>query len=257
MNKILTTMAALSAIAIAAPAAAQSNGYPNASGNQTYQNGAYADSTIGARIQQLRIRVQSGVRSGSITRREAAQLNRQLRQLSNLERQYSRNGLSQQERADLLQRVRNVRQQIRQADGGDQSRWGDNGGEDGDGQYEGSWGRNGQYGQGGQQGRIDRNNDGYDDRDYDRDGRWEDDVNPGGYQEPAHSGGIGGLIQDVLGVGGLRVGQRASANLGAVPYEYQDRFRDGNGSYFRSDGRQIYEIDARTQTVMRVYPITR
>jgi hypothetical protein len=42
-----------------------------------------------------------------------------------------------------------------------------------------------------------------------------------------------------------------------VPYEYRSRYRDGNGVYYRSDGRQIYQIDARTQTVLRIYAIDR
>ena len=53
-------------------------------------------------------------------------------------------------------------------------------------------------------------------------------------------GGIGGIFDRVLGSDdcpGLRVGQRATGNLGAVPYEYRNRYRDGNGVYYRSDGR--------------------
>jgi hypothetical protein len=64
--------------------------------------------------------------------------------------------------------------------------------------------------------------------------------------------GLGGLIDNVLGGGGLRVGQRATANLGGVPAEFRNQYRDGNGVYYRSDGRSIYQIDAQTQTVVRV-----
>ena len=60
-----------------------------------------------------------------------------------------------------------------------------------------------------------------------------------------------------LGGGGLRVGQRASGNLHGVPYQYQGQFRDGNGYSFRSDGRAIYQIDARSNTVVRTYAINR
>ena len=67
------------------------------------------------------------------------------------------------------------------------------------------------------------------------------------------TGGVPGLIGSFLGIGSLQVGQRASANLYAVPYEYRDQFRDTGNVYFRSDGQRIYEIDARTQTVLRVY----
>ena len=66
-------------------------------------------------------------------------------------------------------------------------------------------------------------------------------------------GGIAGVIDNIVGDGCLRVGMRATNNLYAVPYEYRSRYRDGNGVYYRSDGRSIYEIDARTNTVIRVY----
>jgi hypothetical protein len=60
-----------------------------------------------------------------------------------------------------------------------------------------------------------------------------------------------------LGGGGLRVGQRVSGNLGAVPYEYRSQYRDGNGVYYRADNRSIYQIDARTDTVVRIYSLNR
>ena len=113
---------------------------------------------------------------------------------------------------------------------------------------------------------------------YDRYGRRDDtgmyDVNgnridngyygQGGPYEEAddacdNRGGIGGVIDDVLGRGctTLRVGSRVSSNLGAVPYEYRNQYRDGNGYYYRSDGRSIYQIDVRTNTVVRVYSMNR
>ena len=126
--------------------------------------------------------------------------------------------------------------------------------------------RNDRYGRGddrygrddsyGRDGRYDRNNDGYDDRDIDRDGRWDND---GDYSRDQRDnrGIVGTILDRVTGNNGLRVGQRASANLGGVPYAYRDQFRDGNGVYYRSDGRQIYQIDARTQTVVRIYAMNR
>jgi hypothetical protein len=116
--------------------------------------------------------------------------------------------------------------------------------------------------------RIDANRDGFDDRDLDRDGRWDDDVNAGRYQgqggpeigddwvidETAQSrGGVQGLFDTVLGTGALRAGMRAPDNLYAVPYDYRSQFRDNGSVYYRSDGARIYEIDARTQTVVRVF----
>lgn len=247
MKKTLLGMAAVSALAIAAPAAAQysSSGYQN-----------NASGSVAMRISQLQTRIQAGVQSGAISRQEAIPLRQQVRQLTRLERQYSANGLSGQERADLQQRTRDLRQQIRAADGGDRARWDRYDREDG---YAGNdrydrdddYGRNDRYDD-----RIDSNRDGYDDRDYDRDGRWDDDVNNGGYQQPAR-GGLGGVIDAIVGGGGLRVGQRASSDLYGVPGEYRDQYRDGNGVYYRSDGRRIYQIDARSQTVARVFAMNR
>jgi len=99
MKKIMMTMAAVSALAMAGPVTAQ-----NATGN------------FDVRINQLQTNLQAGVQSGRITRREAVPLREQLRQLSQLERQYSRNGLSRGERDQLQQRIQTLRQQIRQAE---------------------------------------------------------------------------------------------------------------------------------------------
>lgn len=248
MKKIILSVAAVSALAIAAPVSAQ---YANGGYQQTgtYQGNQGANGNISVRIAQLQTRIQAGVQSGAISSSEAQPLRQQLRQLTRLERQYSMNGLTGQERADLQQRLRNLRQQVRTADGGANGRYD---------QYDRDNGySDGQYGQTGQYDRVDRDNDGFDDRDYDRDGRWDDDVQGGQYEQPAQRGGLGGVIDRVLGTGGLRVGQRASGNLGAVPYEYRNQYRDNSTSYFRSDGRQIYQIDARTQTVVRVYSMNR
>ena len=258
MKKIILSMAAISALAVAAPAVAQypSNGYQN--NNNGYQDGAYGNGNIAARVEQLRMRLQAGVQSGAISRQEARPLRLQLQQLSQLERQYSANGISSRERADLQQRMRTVRQQIRIADGGNQARWDGYDREDGydrDGQY----GRNDDFGRDGRgqyRDRVDSNNDGYDDRDYDRDGRWDDDQQDG-YGQPVQRGGIAGVVDAIMGGGGLRVGQRASGNLYGVPSEYRGQYRDGGGAYYRSDGRQIYQIDARTHTIVRVYPMSR
>jgi hypothetical protein len=246
MKRILLNMAALSALAVGAAAPAQypDDNYPN--DNRGYQNQtrAYANSSIAARIEQLQTRIQVGVQSGDISRQEARPLRQQLRQLKQLEYQYSRNGLTGRERAELQQRMRDLRRQVRLADGGGRGRY--------DRYDRDDYGRSDE-----QYDRVDRNNDGWDDRDYDRDGRWDDDANNRPYQQPLQRGDVGGLIDGVLGTGGLRVGQQASSDLSGVPYEYRDQYRDGNGVYYRSDGRSIYQINARTQTVVGVYPMDR
>jgi hypothetical protein len=255
MNKFIATMAAVSTIALAAPAVAQP-GYQQ----QDSYRGGNADANLSARIGQLQMRLQAGVQNGSISRREAMPLRQQLRQLTQLERQFSANGISGQERGELQRRMRDLRQGIRRADGNDQASWDNYDREDGYGQYEGR-GRD-DRGYGGYAGgdRIDANRDGYDDRDHDRDGRWDDDVNDGRYQpqqQQPSRGGLGGIVDSLLGRDTVRVGQRAPGNLYVLQGGYRDQFRDNDGSYFRTDGRQIYQIDARTQMVVRVYPMNR
>jgi hypothetical protein len=219
MKKLLFSMAAVGALAAAAPAAAQS-GY--------YGTNANAGFGISNQIAQLDARLQAGVRDGLIDRTEARELRMDLRELRRLERQYSYNGLTQAERQDLRQRLRSLREDIRLADNGRYDR---------DNRY-GNW--------------NDWNDDGYTGR--------------GGPYEPAYDtacdnrGGIGGVIDSVLGRDNcysLRVGSRATGNLYSVPSQYRYQYRDGNGVYYRSDGRAIYQIDARTDTVLRIYPMDR
>jgi hypothetical protein len=292
MKKIIIALAATTAIAAAAPAAAQ--------------YGGQIGSSIQLRTDQLQAQLQAGVQAGTITRAEAMPLRDQLRMLSQLERQYSRDGLTFQERSELRSRAQSLRQGIRMAIRNGDDRY------DRDDRYGDRYDRDcppglekknngclppGQVGRDGRDDRwsdenrygntqwIDRNRDGYDDRDlnrdrriddrewrmaedrygsndrYDRDddryGRDDRDYDDRYRTNEPQRGGIGGLIDSVLGGGGLRVGQRVSGNLGGVPYQYRDQFRDGNGVYYRSDNRAIYQIDARTDTVVRIYPLNR
>jgi hypothetical protein len=256
MNKIIIALAASAAFAGAAPALAQSGGY-----------GGYGNAQL--RSDQLQMQLQAGIRSGAITRAEAMPLREQLRQLTRLETLYARDGISGRERADLQHRINSLRQGIRMAERNGDGRYGrdddrldrdddrfgrgDDGGydrnndgwDDRDGNRDGRWDVDS---------RNDSNRDGWDDRDHDRDGRWDNDD---GYRQNDDRGVVGQIIDRVTGNDGLRVGQRASANLGGVPYAYRNQFRDGDGVYYRSDGRQIYQIDARTQTVVRIYAMNR
>ena len=219
MKKLLIAMTAASAIAVAAPAAPQW-------GNQSQTSvNARAGANIETRIAQLETRLRAGIQSGAIDRTEARTLRMQLRELTRLQRQYRRNGLTQQERADLQQRLRSVRQQFRMADGGANGRWADND----DAYYPG---QGGYTGQGGPYEEV---------RDCD-----------------GNRGGIfGGVLGGIFGGGNnddcLEAGDRAPANLSVLPYELRGQFRDGNGIAYRTDGRHIYQIDVRTNTVLRVY----
>jgi len=240
MKKIFIALAATTAFAGAAPAAAQYGG-----GNMQLRSG------------QLQMQLQAGVRSGAITRDEAMPLRAQLRQLTRLETLYARDGISGRERADLQHRINALRHGIRTAVrdgdgryGRDEDRYGrdsydrdDDGWDDRDGRRD-------------VDARYDSNRDGWDDRDHDRDGRWENDRGYG-REEVEDRGVVGQIIDRVTGTGGLRVGQRASADLGALPHAYRNQYRDGDGAYYRSDGRRIYLIDARTRTVLRIYAMNR
>ena len=214
MKKLLLTMAAIPALTLAMPAASQVN--YNARTNYN----AYGDSGLRNRIIQMSNRIDAGLQAGTITRNESRMLRIGLRDLTRLETQYSRNGLTNEERRDLQMRLRNLRRDIQVADG----------------RRDGRWDNDDYYGQGGP---LDAEFDGWR-VDEDCDGR---------------SSGIGRIISGLIGNNScMRVGDRVRGNLFAVPYQYRTQFRDRNGIYYRTDGRDhVYEIDARTNTIIRVW----
>lgn len=234
MRNILFGLA-VSAVAVTGPVAAQEpvGGYQNR--GVTYRDSDEGRRSMSARIEQLRDRIETGVQSGAINRQEAMPLRSGLRSLTQLERRYSRNGLNDQETRDLQMRLRTLSQDVRRADEG------------GSGRYD-EWDR--RYGQD-----DDRYGD-RDDRDYGRDDRRDDGER---YRQPEQRGGVGGVIDNVLdrNAATLEIGERAPSGLYGVPYDMRERYRDTDRFYYRSDGRQIYQIDARTQTVIRVYMMNR
>ena len=240
MKNLVIGLVGVPMLLAALPASAQY--YQNNPSQYANQNNSY----LSARIDQLRFRLEAGVQNGSISRREAAPIRDQIRQLNRLERQYEVNGLSGQERADLQQRIRSVRQQLRVADNGANGRYSQWEAENGYSQgyqqpYQQGYGQGYQqpYQQGYDQGYQQPYPQGYDQ----------------GYNQPVQQGGLAGVIGRVLGVGGLQVGQRVSGDLHGVPPHHQGHYRDGSGIYYRSDGRRIYQIDARSHTVVRVFPM--
>lgn len=98
MKRIYMSLAAVSALAVAAPLAAQPW-----SGDR---------STSG----QLQAQFDAGVRSGAISRREAMPLRAQLSQFMRLERQYSRAGFTIRERNALQSRSRTLAMNIAAAE---------------------------------------------------------------------------------------------------------------------------------------------
>jgi uncharacterized protein HemX len=137
MKKTITTIAALSALVVSVPAAAQ---------------GGYGG--IDARIEHLQQRIQSGVQRGTISRHEAMQLRPRLRELTRMERQFSRDGLTRRERQILQEEIRELQDQIRYAERSG-SRW-----DHRDGRHSGHYQDDGNW-----------DHQGYDRRKWDRDGR--------------------------------------------------------------------------------------
>ena len=220
MRITLLAMSAVAALAAAMPAAAQ---YQDRYSSQYGQ-----DVSFEARIDALRARLDAGLRQGTIDRREAWTLRRQLGELQRLEDRYSLNGFTRFERDDLQQRLRAVRQDLRVAD---------NGGYDRYDRY--SW----------------------------DDGRWDNRYpraiagRGGPYEDVVvceRRGGVIGFLDELTGDRDcFTVGQRVTFDLDPVPYAYRSRYRDSGDVYYRSDGRAIYGIDARTNAVVEVHRIRR
>jgi len=99
MNSLIKAVAVASALMAAVPVAASAT--PWQSINQRQAN--------------LEQRIDQGVRTGDLTRQEAAKLRAQFRELSRLEAQYRRSGggLTQRERRDLDARFDRLSQNIR------------------------------------------------------------------------------------------------------------------------------------------------
>ena len=157
MKKFITIAAALSALTLAAPAVAQDR-YGNNDRGYGYGNNNGYGGGIEARLDQLRQRLQFGIQRGSISRQEAVYLRDGVRQVTRLERQYSRDGLNRQERRFLQDRLQQLQQQIHAAERN----------RDGRGWREGD--RDGRDGRDWRDGRDDRN---------DGDRRWDDDNRDG------------------------------------------------------------------------------
>jgi hypothetical protein len=276
MKKILFSLLALPAATFALEASAQSYG---AQANVGMQN----------RIDNLEARVDAGVQAGVIDSTEARTLRRQLRDLRQLEMTYSQNGLTSTERRTLQQRIRSVREQVRTAGG---TGWARNYGWNDDDMYGSTGVTYDQYGRPMQTQRYDQYGRPVDQwgrvmstQRVDQYGRPVDQYGrpitngyygQGGPYEPApysgsNRGSLGGILGGALGGsggnilgsilsnGGLRVGDLVTGVLGnvlsGVPSGYSTQYRDRSDVYFRSDGQRVYEIDARTNQVIRIHPM--
>jgi hypothetical protein len=103
MRKFLISAIALSTVALsAAPATAQ------------YRGGGYNQGGAGIerQIDQLEQQIDRLRDRRLISNSEAVRLSRQAEQIDRLHDRYRRNGLSQGEQRDLMQRVQNLRQRV-------------------------------------------------------------------------------------------------------------------------------------------------
>lgn len=228
MKTTMMTLAAAAAVAASAPALAQFQ-YPTQ--NQATV-GVGAQANIANRIAQLDARLQAGVTNGAISRTEERSLRQQIRALARLERQYSRNGLTQQERRDLQQRVRSIRQQLRAADNDQRyANWNDDSYYADDDVY-GGYNPRGNYG----------NHGNY------------NDLRQTNQVCAARAAGIGNILGAILGSDNcLRVGERVTTSLAAVPNEYRNRFPTRSGYRYGFLEGSIVEVDSRTGVVTNIY----
>ena len=106
MKTLILPLAAAAALTAGVGAAnAQPYGYDR------YDRGGWTP--IERRMERLDQRIDQGVRSGQLTRREADRLRDQFHSVARLEVRYSRNGLSNWERQDLDRRFDQLSRQIR------------------------------------------------------------------------------------------------------------------------------------------------
>jgi len=109
MKKFAIMIASIAAATAAMPAIATAAPAPGYSA----QRGVWQN--INARQSRIESRINQGIRSGALTRREATQLRAQFRGIANLEARYraSRPGLTMAERRDLDRRFDSLERSIR------------------------------------------------------------------------------------------------------------------------------------------------
>jgi len=259
MKKFLFAMAAIPAATLAVEASAQT--YVNNNASVTIQN----------QIVQLQAQLNSGIQARTIDTSEARNLRQQIRQLNRLQRQYASGGLTSMEWNALQQRVGSINQQMQVASGGYAygyaQPYGNAYGYNSNNGY--AYGNNGYaYGSNAvtydQYGRPITN--GYSNGYYGQGGPYVPVPQQrssgignvlGGMLGSAVGGGGGGVLGSILGNGGLRVGDLVTGVIGNVlgraPSNYGS-YQNNSNVYFRTDGQRVYEIDARTNQVVRIHP---
>ena len=225
MKTIFITMAAVSVLGLAAPAAGQPW-----SGNREQS-------------EALQSRIDDGVRSGAISHREAFPLRDSLRRLVRLEGQYGSNGYSGRENSMLSQRSAQLRREIGMAErsGTSSDRRSEWQGRDDD-ERVARWDDRS------------RNRAGSGDGDdIERYARWHDggdDRKPLGRDMSHFADRFDRTNRGDRFVGDVRVGQAASVRMTDLPEQYRARFADDERVYYRYDDRRIYQVDRRNGLVL-------
>lgn len=113
MKKFTILLASIATAAATVPAVATAAPLPGYGPGYGFQQGAWQN--INARQNRIEAKINQGVRSGALTRREAMQLRGQFRSIANLEARYraSRPGLTVAERLDLDRRFDALERSIR------------------------------------------------------------------------------------------------------------------------------------------------
>jgi hypothetical protein len=219
MKTIFLTMAAVSALSVAAPASAQPW---NAHRTQSAE---------------LQTQIDAGIASGAITRRETAPLREGMRLLVALESQYSANGISGREHATLQQRSAALRQQINLAERTGAGRYNDR--SSANSERRTAW-----------LARYDTEHRAAWEERYERErlAAWEDSF--GRDRRAGYEGRFDRPNRGDRFAGDVRVGQPRSARMTALPVEYRIEYPDSDQFYHGFDDDRIYRVDRRTGLIL-------
>lgn len=109
MRNILISAALLSAVAAAAPAAAQ---YGNYNRGYSQGHGYNQGQNIRSQLNQLRQRIDQLARRGLVSRNEASRLFHRADEIDFRAQRFARNGISPREHQELQSRIHDLRQRV-------------------------------------------------------------------------------------------------------------------------------------------------
>jgi hypothetical protein len=114
MKTVLLSIAAAATLAAAAPAMSADWNHDGRDGRYGYgQDVRYGGRDINDREREISMRIDRGVRDGSLNWREARSLRMELARVENLEQRYRYGGINGFERADLNARLDRLSLQVR------------------------------------------------------------------------------------------------------------------------------------------------